>query len=387
MTKIDPSMKQSFILILFILLGSFLASINGYDAAIGLPAKVNSIAQLGYYLILFYLIAVGMMIIKTSGKLKSYFIPIYIAYALLLVWAIVSFEDILRYLFQFLCVAFVPLAICNILKNIDLKAFVKIFTVTIYVLILINGVFSLINYPLYPRIFGIYSNPNLMGMILFSQLCLFLYFSNYTNAFNKVVIPLMLCFLIVMTGSRLSTFVTLLPLAIFFLRNKIRYALPLIVILTAATFYYYFFISSNTPLNLDFRAFKFSGSVDDSGRSVIWERAYSCIRQSPLVGHGMNGAEECVLSGNVHNSYLRVLVMLGIPLAIIFYSMVFIFIGLSLIKSIDLYIKTYLVSLLFLYFAEDYIAGVGTPFFAFFLIMLGLVLYESVGKKTKRTVL
>jgi hypothetical protein len=90
----------------------------------------------------------------------------------------------------------------------------------------------------------------------------------------------------------------------------------------------------------------------------------------------MLGAQNCVDIGNVHNSYLRVAVMLGLPLATTFFVFFFAFLAYVFILRVSPYIKFYFLGLPFAFFGEDYISGVASPFFPFFIFILALFLFD-----------
>lgn len=130
-------------------------------------------------------------------------------------------------------------------------------------------------------------------------------------------------------------------------------------------------------LEMDFRSIKFISAATDSGRAAFWSDVLTCIKAEPIFGYGMNGAQECIGIGSVFNSYLRVVLMLGMPLSILFFSAFLYFVGCLILGNSNVFIKSYFLSILVAFMAEDFVTGFGTPFFPFMLYMLSVYLYEK----------
>jgi O-antigen ligase len=269
----------------------------------------------------------------------------------------------------FFSVTFSPIGLMFLLQKTHVKNVANFSIFAFFILIFVSIVYSYLNISTHPRVAGIHNNPNLMGMWLVSVLVIVLYFQKNVKRLAAVLLVVSIFILVLLTGSRLSfgmLFLVLIPLAF-----KLK-ALPLFIL--SLVFIVLIFFMGTTELS--FRAVDFDSAISDSGRVFIWLRALECIFSEPLFGHGMLGAQNCVDTGNVHNSYLRVAVMLGLPLAIIFFVFFFTFLVYVLFSGVNVYIKSYFLGLPLAFFAEDYIAGIGSPFFPFFIFILALFLFD-----------
>lgn len=373
MLKLNRQKALGLVVIGFIFAASFLGTTHVEKSTSRLmlyvlPNIVDQLATYFYISMIFILSVVGFTVWTT--KLKTYFpvLLLMIGYLILLAWSLVSFSDSLRYMILFFAVALCPAGIFYILERSDLEFFAKILVALSFFFISISAFYSFLNYSDFPRVYGIYNNPNLFGMWIFSCTSLLLCFERFLSKFFVVTYLCAAFFLVLLTGSRLAfvLFALLLIPSIWRYKVSLAFVIPLFFLVA---------LFLGAP-GIEVRSLDVTNAVSDSGRNVIWLRALACIAESPLIGHGMSGAQDCVGVGNVHNSYLRLAVMLGLPLALVFVILYFGFIGSVLLSKANIYIKLYFIGLPFAFFGEDYVVGVASPFFPFFILMLAILMMD-----------
>lgn len=358
--------------VLFILISSFLgtASIDNelrVAKYFVFPEIISKISYFAYFLSVTILAFLGLLRVFKINKTLTPILFLVFSYFILVFWSLFTFSEQIRYLTIFFSILLCPVGLSYVIERIDLNKFSKSIIVILSLLLFFSVIYSILNYSTHPRVSGIHNNPNLMGMWLVSLLSIILYLDKKID--KKIIFTFIaiVAFLVIFSGSRLAfgaLFIVLIP---FLFKHKALFVSALLFVSI------YFLL---VGVNFDFRAVDMSSAVSDSGRIHIWSRAFTCISSEPLVGHGMLGAENCVNSGNVHNSYLRVSVMLGIPLALVFFSSFFAFLAKVMISPVSPYIKFYFLSLPALLFAEDYIVGFASPFFPFLIFMLALYLFD-----------
>lgn len=354
----------------FSILGSSASEHSDVVKLYNLPIFLSNFFGFLYVLLLSYFWILGFIYLKKLKKIPTTYIFLILAYFCLFLWSLVTLSDVVRYFLIFSCVVFCPFGLLVILEKVDFSRISFGVYVAIAILIFVSIIYSILNLSTHPRVSGIHTNPNLMGGWLLSILCLTLYFEKNQNKIIIIFFVLIIFLLILFTGSRLVFICSLLFVLPFFARSKFSLFIILFVLML------FIILNINLFPNSDFRFLEIKNSVSDSGRSEIWERAINCIQMSPLVGHGMFGSHNCVSIGNVHNSYLRVAVMLGIPLTVIFFSLYLIFIVMVFFKSKSYYLKYFFLGLPLLFFGEDYVVGFASPFFAFLILVLSLLLYD-----------
>lgn len=383
MLKVSKSILWLLLAVFFLLISSLLGTTSSEQEGhvlkiFTLPTILSQSAYICYFLLVLILILIGVFKFSKAWKIKTPIPILLLAYLILLIWSLVTNSDQVRYFTIFISVAFVPIGLLYVINRINYRAFALCTIVTLVFLLLLSIVFSILNFPMFSRVSGIHSNPNLMGMWLASILTVILYFNNNINRNLTFLIVASVVVLVILTGSRLALGVMLLIIIPYIASYKVSslFVFSMLVIL----FYIFlqFFVSQ---IGFDLRAFEVGSAISDSGRAIIWERAIDCVYSEPLIGHGMFGAENCVNIGNVHNSYLRISVMLGIPLTIIFFSLFFYSLIKIFMMSSNPFIKSYFLGLPLAFFSEDYIVGFASPFFPFFIFILTLFLFDL--KKTK----
>ena len=375
-------MKSNFIYLLpvsFIFFASFLGSAP-YEGDIlvlkmySLPRILHDIAYVFYLILIILFCFFGIARVSKHWRLFKPFFILVFSYFILLFWALVTANDYVRYFVIFLSVLLCPIGLLYVIEETDFKFFSKSVFYTFCLFVFLSVVYSFLNYATHPRVSGIHNNPNLMGIWLISLLTVALYLKDYINRSVFFLFLVVVSVLIILTGSRLAFAALFIMYTPIFLKFKFFSFLSLAFLIA-------YFLGNGNSLDMGFRAIEIGSAVSDSGRSLIWDRAIECINTELLVGHGMGGAESCVKIGNVHNSYLRIAVMLGIPLAILFFLSYFFFLAKVLTTPVNVFIKLYFIGLPIAFFAEDYLVGFASPFFPFFLFMLALLLFDLKKRK------
>lgn len=332
-----------------------------------LPSFVGDSALLLYFGLIGFFTILGFLHFCKDFKIYKPMLMLFISYLILFFWSVVTNSDQLRYLIILLSIFLCPIGIFYNIKKINFKRLAKSTVFSLSILIFFSVLYSYLNLPELSRVSGIHNNPNLMGMWLVSSLAVILYFSEYINKKIILFLVFLIMILVLFSGSRLA-FIVLLILLIPFI---FKYKFSALIIFFIGILYLV-----STGDETSFRAVEVGSAVSDSGRENIWERAIQCIHLDPLVGHGMSGPQTCVEKPNIHNSYLRLAVMLGIPLTLIFYLSFFSFLAKSMFMKVNPFIKLYLVGIPLMFFAEDYVSGFASPFFPFLVFILALFLFD-----------
>lgn len=379
MLKITKDNLIGLSVVFFVLFASLLGtapveSEGVYLKSYALPAIVHTVAYIFYFFLIFLFAFLGFVKLRTNWKLYTPMLLLIFSYFILIFWSLVTSSDQVRYLAIFLSVLLCPIGLLYTLERIDLNFLAKIIVFVLSFLVFLSAIYSYLNLSTNFRVSGIHNNPNLMGMWLISLLAVVLYFQQSINKNIIFLFVIVVTALVIFSGSRLSFGVLIILLIPFLLKFKL---LSIIIFLF---FILYLFLGGG---DLDFRSVNMSSAVSDSGRIFIWNRAFECINTEPLIGHGMYGAGDCVKNENVHNSYLRLAVMLGIPLTIFFFFFFLSFLFKVFIAPVNPFIKFYFLGLPLAFFAEDYIVGFASSFFAFFIFMLALFLFDLKRSKIR----
>jgi len=337
-----------------------------------IPGAIHSYNFIVYLFVISIFSGLGLLHFSKSIKSYKFMLWIIFSYFILFFWSIVTFSDQLRYIFLILGVTLCPFGIFYVIEKVNLKYLSSSIIWTLSILIFLSVIYSYLNFPELSRVSGIHNNPNLMGMWLIALLAIILYFSEWAHRITVYVVVGVVAILILFSGSRLAFVVFLMLLTPFVLKNKIFSILTL--------FFGFLYILQN-GIGGDIRALEVGTAVSDSGRSDIWTLALQCIYMEPLVGHGMLGAESCVNKPNLHNSYLRLAVMIGLPLTILFLVTFIAFLCRVIFMKVSPFLKLYLLAIPLMFFAEDYIVGFLSPFFPFLIFILALLLFDL--KKSK----
>lgn len=117
---------------------------------------------------------------------------------------------------------------------------------------------------------------------------------------------------IILTGSRTGTLISLIAL-IYILSNFSKQKLFSRIIILMAMIGSFFFLVSYVPRSTTDRILGTGADImagDLGGREIIWRNAFTVFLEHPLIGIGSSAYKE--IAGSIHNTFLGVLVELGI---------------------------------------------------------------------------
>lgn len=358
---------------LFILFGSLLGTVsNNPNNAIfrpnSLPIVISTIANYLYICLIIIVSIYGFIKLLLTRSIYLPHLLLSTSYLIILIWSVVTKADIFRYFVLFISILLCPIGLSHLIKKIHLSTLSKSTNLLLLSLLLLSFIYSMLNISYNPRVSGIFNNPNLFGLWIVASLVVFLIFHKGINPLLTWIYVLIAAILVILTGSRLAFLLSIIILYPLMLKHR-KY-----IFLISLTLIPIFIIQG---VNLEFRALEVDSAISDSGRSLIWEIALSCINSEPLIGLGMLGHIDCTGFGNVHNSFLRIAIMIGLPLTIIFYILYFLAVFKFYKSSNNIYIGFYFLMLPFSLFGEDYIVGFATPYFAFLVLLVALYINDQ----------
>ena len=97
-----------------------------------------------------------------------------------------------------------------------------------------------------------------------------------------------------------------------------------------------------------------------------------------FIGNGLSGHLQILNSTNLHNGYLSLFFMIGIPLGFMVLVLFIFAVILSIQRSNfeNSFVKHFLVSFVILNFGEDFLIGLGSPIFFYVLMVFGILAYH-----------
>lgn len=307
-------------------------------------------------------------------------------YGVQLVYALVDGFDVGRFFLMSALSILIPLHLSISFKYFG-KKLINIFTYCIFAFIifslLLNGNLALAG----QRFFGFINNSNLYAMTAVFWAVIFVLKLKQDKGKKNLAVNIFLILLIltiILSGSRNGLIGIILVLALSFY-NKIKNVIGFLLIFSVA------FLILNNFVNLSFveeRLFNISNSVKDSGRDEIWRTAYIAISQNLYTGNGMNANIVISETGNMHNSYIRFVLNMGLVFTILsllqyLISLYYIFLNRS---KIQLVILAFLIAYTLANFGEDYFVGLGSSMFIYVLMIYGLVNYYIKFKTNRSTI-
>ncbi|EIZ1007322.1 O-antigen ligase family protein [Vibrio vulnificus] len=355
-----------------------LIHVAGYDnpfflnARLALPSYLSTFFSWLLYLVymLFIFFSINKLERIFDWNLSVKIFPLFLSYGILFVFSIASFSDVSRYALLAIMIVIVPSVVYFLLNRED--EYVKIIKKYSMFYVLFSFVFVVLNYNPGMRSTGMLGNPNIFSATLLFHLAFLLEYSNRIRIirYNYVIITIITA-MIFMSGSRSALLVALLILLPSLLKNKFHFSIIITFILVLL-----FYFGSN---ELEFLISRFSidsyeNVASQSGRSAIWERAVYYIKQDYLVGWGMDSPQKLLDTGNVHSSYYRIMLMIGIPLSILSFAFMFSFVlFISFSRNIS-ELNIFIVSFFLLSLGEDFLVGIGSAMFYYFIISIPLLL-------------
>jgi exopolysaccharide production protein ExoQ len=249
------------------------------------------------------------------------------------------------------------------------------------------------------RFRGLFQNPNSTGLIcaILLPLSLWRLFEHKNNI--TLLLFLLMIVSLFLSGSRGSLQAALVSLGYFIYTRQKRYR-PL-VFFASLTFILILFWIIETIATAYFRTYIRADSIPElGGRLQIWQVAVSLIKESPIFGHGF-GVENKIFAlkfssriaksqiSYVHNSYLGMLIQLGIVGVILFYLPLFLLLFNELtrkktsdVSSLHLALRSSLIAGLLCCLYESWIYSVGnSQAFPFWVTVMLLVFCRQQNKE------
>jgi hypothetical protein len=335
----------------------------------GVLASIVIFAGYGYCCVVFL---EGTLSNKLSINKPSILLSLF--YVIPLFYAVASGQEFPRYFGLCVLSLIIPTVLSTYVKTYGfMEVLHKIWMATLGVYI-ISLIFLLINYTPGQRVSGIFGNPNMFGgfLIFFSSISLLVYESRLKK---KSLVQLLFFSIVVIafcTGSRTALFGVLL-FSFFFIKSKKAIMMTLISCVCI-----YVFLSTFELMHLTDRFIDVGDIASKSGRQVIWLKALVLIESNWALGAGLLSQMTEIGTGNLHNGYLRMILMIGIPLSII----CFIIWGVLLVQSLMLEKKTngpkiFLIAFSAMNIGEDFFFGLGSSMFLFLLINICFLSLEA----------
>lgn len=343
-----------------------------------LPSTVRDIASLIRWL-LFVIISLASVFL-ISNKKNEYKISLPVVlfsgfYFIQLLYALIDGYDIDRFFFLTIFSILVPPFISfvfyyriNILKKI-----IYLILIFLAISLVLNGHLILSG----QRFLGFMNNPNAYGIsALFWLLILLL--ANHHSLVNKklfYILFIALILTVLLSGSRNALVGAVLILFFHYQKSLNKLIITGIIILIAILITTYFidvsFISD--------RLLNISDSYEDSGRSEIWKRSYFAIKSNLWWGNGMNANQIIADTGNMHNSYIRFTLNMGLffTLIVISFYLLIIYTCLRNNKKIPTLLSVFLVIYGLMNVGEDYFVGLGSSAYIYMLFVFGLINFYS----------
>ncbi|WP_200382539.1 O-antigen ligase family protein [Thiococcus pfennigii] len=368
--------------ILFLSLVLFITALNhapvdlmsSHSGRVGLlPFQLVAVAQSSIpvlYLILCGIAAMG--IFMRELHMPRLFVILASVYFFPALIAIITLEDTLRYVSLFVLALLLPCFVYWSLEKDCYEDIIRWFRPVI-VLLLLYGLFvSVLNISMMPRIAGFVKNPNTYGLILFVMAVI--YFSSKSfSVFRDSMVMSLICVQILLTGSRLG-FACFIVFLFFFISSRNDKNSGAVFIAIAGILFAGWLILEGVinARSLDLISiFEFEGS----GRTEIWTQAFADLERNWVFGLGLGGLDELYGRDNLHNSYLRLVLTLGVPLggAVIVLFLYFTWTAFFTPASRPV-LKSFFACLPILMVGEDYLVGVGSYFLFSLCLITGLLL-------------
>lgn len=349
-----------------------------------LPPAIATIASLIRWIIL-GIIGINFLFIlqKNLKNISRPVVFLALFYIVQLVYGLTDGFDVPRFfLLSFFAVS-VPLHLSFSFKYFK-KQLINIFSFFIYGFIILslflNGSLILQG----QRFFGFINNSNLYGMTaVFWALILILKLKSDEKKRNITVIIFLITVIltIILSGSR-NALVGIAIVLVFSYYNKIKSSIIFLILLALSLSVLTHFVNINF---VEERLFNISNSIEDSGREKLWQTAYRGIETNYFTGNGMNANIEISSTGNMHNSYIRFLLNMGLVFTVL--ALLQYFISLFLIfkmrKKIPLSLFAFMLAYTVANIGEDYFVGLGSSMFVYVLLTYGLINYYIIFPEDK----
>ncbi|MFD0931600.1 O-antigen ligase family protein [Psychroflexus salinarum] len=312
------------------------------------------------------------------GRIRNYRITtpvVFIStfYFMQFLYALVDGEDYVRFFLMTVFSLLIPPVIGLAIKN-D-KKIIKYFIFCIFFFLIIsiflNGHLVLIG----QRFLGFLNNPNTYGISTVFWLIILL-LANYFQVINKKLFTFILIglfFTMLFTGSRNAIAGMSLILIIKYYNQLNKMLVGVFLLLSV-------FLVISQFIDLSFLTSRFENifqAASDSGRLDIWERAYYAINQNFWWGNGMDANLQIANTGNMHNSYIRFVLNMGIIFTI-FTLLMYLFSIISTYtkrSKVPLILTGFLLVFAVANIGEDFFVGLGSSVFIYLLFIYGFINY------------
>jgi hypothetical protein len=366
------------ILLILLFLSPFVQSDNtdSYyaDIIVVIPNWVAIFSSFIRWLIFVYILV---RVIQKYSRCSSYFTKYNFLFSLFyfvpLIYSIITFTEVLRHFGLFLFSLVLPLFLTMVL-DLNKQVFKQIGWIVIF-LVFINYYVSFGLISLGYRFQGALVNPNLYSVLALFWLLLLLS-KDIVSILDSVVI-LLLSGSIIFSGSR-NGLIGLIIILLFYVFNKMNIKLIIFIVL-------FIFLSNTYFSDYYSRYTDMMNLIDSSGRGEIWELASRYISLNFFLGNGLDSPEILLGTGNVHNSYVRYLLTMGVPIGAFAISILMFFLFFQICdnhlnrnKPLGIFFLIFLVSS----FGEDFFVGFGSSIF----ICINLTIaYISLEEKNNQT--
>lgn len=337
-----------------------------------LPLYITQYASVIRWVFLALMVLLSLpLVMRERVKLSAPVIFFTLFYFFQFIYALVDGFDYDRFLLMTVLSFFVPSFISFSLKQ-NFKIISRINYVIIFMVLLslyMNGAQVLSG----QRFFGFLNNSNLYGMTaLFWLVLVLLELKNRSKIYLKVLLIVILL-TIILSGSRNGVVGALIVLSFNYQHALGKYIKMLLVFSGIV----YIMASAIDISFLTNRLFNIGDAYEDSGRSVIWERAYGAIQQKFWSGNGMNANQTIANIGNMHNCYIRFMLNMGFVftfLCLLQYTLS-LFSVFTKLKYIPSVLLGFLISFALMNIGEDYFVGLGSSVFIYVLFIYGFINY------------
>lgn len=296
-------------------------------------------------------------------------------------------EEFLRYAIMTISCIFIPLVVAHAVKTNGFDFVLKTLWITSAALVILSAFVSITKTGglSLGRYTGITLNPNSwVGINIFFCLIFLCALVNKTLDFplRKLIFPFFLCFSILtqlLAGSRNGFLAIILLFGIFCgMTKKFKYLLLALTIGAGSLVLFNEMGSDVTQ-----RIFDLKTATEDSGRSVIWEAALQAVSKHPLTGCGTDSRAIETGTDNIHNMFVALILMCGYGLGPLLCFLFLLGAALPFLsarkaicpehKVVYYVVCSYPPILAMMSFGEDAPLGVGSPWFIYLIITLGLI--------------
>lgn len=380
-------LNHSGVFVVFLMLAISTLVLSGYSSLEGtarprfyLPNEIGKFASLVLYASYgVALVILVLWLVRCSFRISISLLFFPAMYLMPALYATADGADQYRYIALVVLYLAVPAAILYLFRHATVAQVLALGRRFAFLYLAVSFVFVFLNFGSVSRLTGFQVNPNGFGFLVFFASVLF--FSTRRRLSLADFVALFVIYgLVAMTGSR-TAMGSLLFLSYFQFFSSSSFSKAKLVFIAI--------ISIPIVLFLFFEFFErsltFATAFVDSGRDRFTDIAVPLIAQHPVLGLGADASYLFVETGNMHNSYLRLALMFGLPITVVFLLVLTAFLMRVRFTRIDyplIKVPFYAIPILFL--GEDYAVGLGTPYFLYICLFIALFVKSNteVGART-----